>query len=152
MAIIYSKWALHKYTNILHSMYGPLKFIQIGIFCSKIYHLATLSQQVRKSPQNLVWLYLRGSCSQCTYQSWTHSPYEINLLAVWEQGRQIFWCNIPKLRKICQMTTKYSKWSQTMYAKWPQSIPNDHKLSQMTTKYAKWPKPIPNYPNLAVKY
>jgi hypothetical protein len=30
------------------------------------------------------------------------------------------------------------------YTKWPQNIPNDHKIYQMTTKYTKWPQNIPN--------
>jgi hypothetical protein len=31
-----------------------------------------------------------------------------------------------------------------IYTKWPQNIPNDHKIYQMITKYTKWPRNIPN--------
>jgi hypothetical protein len=30
------------------------------------------------------------------------------------------------------------------YAKWPQNIPNGHKIYQMATTYTKWPQNIPN--------
>jgi hypothetical protein len=32
----------------------------------------------------------------------------------------------------------------TKYTKWPQNIPNGHKIYQMATKYTKWPQHIPN--------
>jgi hypothetical protein len=44
--------------------------------------------------------------------------------------------NIPNGHKIFQMATKYTKW--------PQNIPNGHKIYQMATKYTKWPQNIPN--------
>jgi hypothetical protein len=31
----------------------------------------------------------------------------------------------------------------TKYTKWPQNIPNGHKIYQMATKYTKWPQNIP---------
>jgi hypothetical protein len=42
------------------------------------------------------------------------------------------------------MIIKYTKWLQDIGTKWPQGIPNDHKIYQMTTKYTKWPQNIPN--------
>jgi hypothetical protein len=50
------------------------------------------------------------------------------------------------------MATKYTKWPQnipnghriyqmaTKYTKWPQNIPNGHKIYQMATKYTNWPQ------------
>jgi hypothetical protein len=41
------------------------------------------------------------------------------------------------------------------YTKWPQIIPNGHKIYQMATKYIKWPQNIPNghkIYQMAVKY
>jgi hypothetical protein len=32
----------------------------------------------------------------------------------------------------------------TKYTKWPQNIPNGHKIYQMATKYTKWPQNIEN--------
>jgi hypothetical protein len=32
----------------------------------------------------------------------------------------------------------------TKYTRWPQNIPNGHKIYQMATKYTKWPQNIPN--------
>jgi hypothetical protein len=32
----------------------------------------------------------------------------------------------------------------TKYAKWPQNIPDGHKIYQMATKYTKWPQNMPN--------
>jgi hypothetical protein len=46
------------------------------------------------------------------------------------------WFKIPKLGKIYQITTKYTKS--------PQNIPNYHKICQITTKYTKLPQNIPN--------
>jgi hypothetical protein len=50
-----------------------------------------------------------------------------------KQGCPIFRHNIPKKY---QITIKYTKW--------PQNIPNGHKIYQMATKYTKWPQNIPN--------
>jgi hypothetical protein len=33
----------------------------------------------------------------------------------------------------------------TKYIKWPQNIPNNHNIDQITTKYTKLPQNIPNY-------
>jgi hypothetical protein len=51
------------------------------------------------------------------------------------------WCtkwpqSIPNGHKVYQMATKYTKW--------PQSIPNGHKVYQMPRKYTKCPEYIPN--------
>jgi hypothetical protein len=46
------------------------------------------------------------------------------------------WYNIPTRRKIYQITTKYSKWPQTM--------PNNNKIFQMATNYTKWTKNLPD--------
>jgi hypothetical protein len=45
--------------------------------------------------------------------------------------------NIPNSHKMSQMTTKYPKWLQ--------NIPNGHKISQIATKYPKWPHNIPRF-------
>jgi hypothetical protein len=54
------------------------------------------------------------------------------------------------------MATNYTKWPQIIpnghklyqmainYTKWPQIIPNGHKLYQMAINYTKWPQIIPN--------
>jgi hypothetical protein len=56
--------------------------------------------------------------------------------------------NIPNNNQIYQMTIKYIYQMATKYAKWPQNIPNDHKIHQMTTKYTKWLQNIPNGPKI----
>jgi late competence protein required for DNA uptake (superfamily II DNA/RNA helicase) len=43
--------------------------------------------------------------------------------------------HIPNGHKIYQMAAKYTKW--------PQNIPNGHKIYQMAAKYTKWPQNIP---------
>jgi hypothetical protein len=30
------------------------------------------------------------------------------------------------------------------YTKWPQNLPNGHKIYQMATKFTKWPQNLPN--------
>jgi hypothetical protein len=35
----------------------------------------------------------------------------------------------------------------TKYTKWPQNIPNGHKIYQMATKYTKWPQNVPTSSN-----
>jgi hypothetical protein len=47
-----------------------------------------------------------------------------------DQGCQIF------------LGTRYQNGEK--YTKWPQNIPNDLKIYQMTTKYTKWPQNIPD--------
>jgi hypothetical protein len=41
----------------------------------------------------------------------------------------------------------------TKYTKWPQNIPNDHKIYQMTTKYNKMTTEYTKLPqNMTIKY
>jgi hypothetical protein len=50
-----------------------------------------------------------------------------------------------KTGKIYQITIAYVYQMATKYTKWPQNIPNGHKIYQMATKYTKWPYNITTY-------
>jgi hypothetical protein len=54
---------------------------------------------------------------------------EFSDAVVFRVARFFFWYNIPKREK---------------YTKWPQNVPNDHKMYQMTTKCTMWPQNVPN--------
>jgi hypothetical protein len=40
----------------------------------------------------------------------------------------------------CQIFHRTTYQNGKKYSKWPQNMPNDHKICQMATKYAKWPQ------------
>jgi hypothetical protein len=42
----------------------------------------------------------------------------------------LFWYNVPKRKKICQVTIKYLQWSQNIPNGWKKCRPNGHKIYQ----------------------
>jgi hypothetical protein len=58
------------------------------------------------------------------------------------RAARLFLVQHTKTGKMFQKTIK--KQMATKYTKWPQNIPNGHKIYQMATKYTKWPQNIPN--------